>query len=70
MWTTDFFTRKSYKKHPLKYWSHIFGFEGENSLLSALKHLGLAEGLSSGYEDFMDNSSIFYIEYELTDLGI
>ncbi|EAS04318.1 insulysin, insulin-degrading enzyme (macronuclear) [Tetrahymena thermophila SB210] len=70
MWTSEFFTKESYQKHPLKYWSHVFGFEGENSLLSALKHLGLAEGLASGYEDIMNNMSIFYVDVELTQQGL
>jgi insulysin len=54
----------------LDYWTNIFGFEGENSLLSALKHLGYAEGLSSGYNDVIENSSIIYISIDLTDEGL
>lgn len=48
----------------------MFGFEGENSLLSALKALGYAEGLSSGDTDVMKNSAIFYINIELTNEGL
>lgn len=68
--TSGYFTESSYKKHPLKYWSHVIGYEGENSLLSALKYLGLAEGLSSGYDDVMGNSSIFFINVKLTENGL
>lgn len=70
MWTSEFFTKTHYKKHPLKYWAHVIGFEGEKSLLSAIKHFGWAESLTAGYEDVMDNSSIFSIELELTEKGL
>jgi insulysin len=36
-----------YYSQPLNYFSHIFGHEGENSLCSYLKNLGLAKVVSS-----------------------
>lgn len=39
-------------------------------MLSALKHLGYAEELSSGYSDIMENSAVIYINIELTNEGL
>lgn len=44
------YTQREYKSQPLKYFSHLFGHEGPNSLLSYLKREGLALALSS-YDD-------------------
>jgi insulysin len=44
------FTDHEWKSKPLLYFSHLFGHEGENSLLSHLKEEGLAMELVAGYD--------------------
>lgn len=59
-----------YKTQPLKYHSHLFGHEGENSLLSYLIAEGLALELYSGYDHDLWSISNFYIDVTLTKKGI
>lgn len=47
IWTMPY-SEKEIKKSPLNYFSHLFGHEGENSILSWLKNEGLALELSAG----------------------
>lgn len=42
------YAEKDIKHQPLSYFSHLFGHEGENSILSWLKNEGLALSLSAG----------------------
>jgi len=46
-WITPY-VEKDIKRKPLQYYSHLFGHEGENSILSWLKNEGLALSLSAG----------------------
>jgi insulysin len=64
------YLEKEYKTMPLKYHSHLFGHEGENSLLSYLKALDLAQELSSGYDHEVHSFSNFYIDITLTKKGL
>jgi insulysin len=43
-------SEKEYKTQPLRYHSHLFGHEGENSLLSYLIAEGLALELSASHD--------------------
>lgn len=63
-------TQKEYKTQPLKYHSHLFGHEGENSLLSYLISEGMALELSSGYDHELWAISNFYIDITLTRKGL
>jgi len=47
MWTLPY-TESDVKRKPLSYFSHLFGHEGENSILSWLKNEGLALELFAG----------------------
>ena len=69
-----YWTLPSYEKDidskPLEYFSHLFGHEGENSILSFLKEKGLAEELSAGGDHEMGGAfSTFEISITLTDKG-
>lgn len=55
---------------PLDYLSHLFGHEGENSLLSYLMSEGLALELSAGGDHELDSFSTFMVEVVLTKKGI
>lgn len=55
---------------PLEYYSHLFGHEGENSLLSYLKEQGLALELSAGGDHEMSSFSNFLVEVQLTKKGL
>jgi insulysin len=55
---------------PLSYFSHLFGHEGENSLLSYLISEGLALELSAGGDHEMHAYSSFSIEVTLTKKGL
>ena len=50
--------------------SHLFGHEGENSLLSYLISEGLALELSSGYDHELWNFSTFSVDITLTKKGL
>ena len=62
--------RPLYKKGPGHYLSHLFGHEGENSLLSLLIDEGLAYELVSGSYDEMNLFTVFYFSIELTREGL
>ena len=58
------------KSKPLTYLSHLFGHEGENSLLSYLKSEGLALELGAGDDHSMNAISAFMIDIYLTKKGL
>mmetsp|Transcript_1318 Transcript_1318/g.1693 ORF Transcript_1318/g.1693 Transcript_1318/m.1693 type:complete len:895 (-) Transcript_1318:261-2945(-) len=59
-----------YKSKPLNYFSHLFGHEGENSLLSYLISEGLALELNS-YPHFLQRGfSNFCVEITMTKKGL
>ena len=64
------YVQKEFKTRPLSYWSHIFGHEGENSLLSYLIAEGLALELSSSDDHELWDFSTFSIDITLTKLGL
>lgn len=64
------YCEKEYKSKPLWYFSHLFGHEGENSLLSYLAQEGYALGLSAGDDHEMGCFSDFYISIDLTKKGL
>ena len=55
---------------PLEYFSHLFGHEGENSLLSYLKEEGYAMALSAGSDHELGVFSSFTVEVTLTKKGL
>ena len=55
---------------PLRYMAHLFGHEGENSLLSYLISEGLALELSAGGDHELFSFSTFAIEIMLTKKGV
>jgi insulysin len=59
-----------HKTQPYSYFSALIGHEGENSLLSFLKHENLALELSAGADHSMDSLSMFEIDITLTKQGI
>lgn len=59
-----------YKSNPGKYFSHLFGHEGKNSLLSLLIDEGLAFELSSGPSTEMKLFTQFRIGISLTKEGV
>lgn len=60
-----------YKTQPLKYHSHLFGHEGENSLLSYLISEGLALELSSAHDHSLKGAfSNLTVDISLTKKGI
>lgn len=59
-----------FKTRPLSYFTHLFGHEGENSLLSYLKKEGLAMELCAGDDHELDVFSDFYIDITLTKKGL
>ncbi len=64
-------TEKEYKTQPLKYFSHLFGHEGENSLLSYLKAEGLAMELSAQHDHSLNGAwSNFEVDITLTKKGL
>lgn len=64
-------TYKEYKTQPLRYHSHLFGHEGENSLLSYLISEGLALELSSSHDHELNGAfSNFNVDISLTKKGL
>ena len=61
---------KHYRAHPLKYFSHIIGHEGANSLRSFLVDEGLASALSAGYSTNMNLFCFFSVNVTLTKKGL
>lgn len=58
-----------YKSKPLSYLSHILGHEGQGSLLSELKRLGLATAISAGSGFSFADEEIFSVTIGLTEQG-
>jgi len=54
----------------LQYFSHLFGHEGENSLLSYLKKEDQAMSLTAGCDHEQGVFSNFYISIGLTQKGL
>ena len=69
VWTLDNFD-PVYKSNPSKYYSHIFGFEGRDSLLSLLIDEGLALTLWAGGRTEMKLFTKFTINIKLTKKGL
>ena len=69
MWTLPY-CETDYKRNPLSYYSHLFGHEGENSILSWLKNEGLALELCAGGDHNLWGFSIFEMTIKLTKKGI
>ena len=65
VWILPYFG-KDIKKQPLSYFSHLFGHEGENSILSYLKSEGLALSLSAGPDHELFSFSNLDVSIELT----
>ena len=55
---------------PESYLSHLIGHEGDGSLLSHLKKLGLASDLSSGEKNTAPGFSFFTVDIDLTIEGL
>ena len=64
------YCEKEYKSQPLVYFSHLFGHEGQNSLLSYLIKEGLAMNLAAGVDHEQGVFSNFYIKIGLTQKGL
>ncbi|MGE0385771.1 MAG: insulinase family protein [Gammaproteobacteria bacterium] len=58
-----------YRERPADYVANLLGHEGEGSLLSLLKHLGWADGLSAGVGLDNRDSAMFSIDIALTEAG-
>lgn len=59
-----------YDKKPWHYIGNLLGHEGEGSLLSLLKKLGWAEGLSAGVGAETRHDAFFQVTVQLTEKGI
>ena len=59
-----------YKSKPLYYAANILGHEGVGSLLSTLRSLGLAEGLSAGIAHSDRREAMFDVSIALTPAGL
>ena len=64
------YTQEEYKTQPLKYHSHLFGHEGENSLLSYLISEGLALELSASSDHELWAITNFSVDITLTKKGL
>lgn len=64
------YCEREYKSQPLRYFSHLFGHEGKNSLLSYLKSEGYAMSLSAGEDHEMGIFSDFSVTIGLTAKGL
>jgi len=69
VWTLPY-VEKDFNTQPLRYLSHLFGHEGENSILSYLISEGLALELSSGYDHELFTYSTFTVDITLTKKGL
>ncbi|KAJ3020429.1 UNVERIFIED_CONTAM: Insulinase (Peptidase M16) [Siphonaria sp. JEL0065] len=63
-------TTNIYKKAPNKYISHLIGHESEGSILSLLKHQGLASDLSCWPSHGAHGFAFFKIQVYLSDKGL
>lgn len=64
------YTEKDIHRQPLSYFSHLFGHEGENSILSWLKNEGLALELCAGPDHNLWGFSQFEVTITLTKKGL
>jgi insulysin len=69
-WPSLPYSQHHYKEQPLKYFSHLLGHEGPNSLLSYLKREGLAMELSAYHDHDIWSVSTFAIDVTLTKKGL
>lgn len=69
VWTLPY-SQKELKKQPVKYLSHLFGHEGENSLMSWLKNKGLAHTLTSLEDHNLWGMTTFELNIQLTKKGL
>ncbi len=64
-------SESEYKTQPLRYHSHLFGHEGENSLLSYLISEGLALELSASHDHELNGAfSNLNVDITLTKRGL
>ncbi|KAI9333580.1 Metalloenzyme, LuxS/M16 peptidase-like protein [Obelidium mucronatum] len=63
-------TTRLYKKSPHKYISHLIGHESEGSILSLLKHEGLASDFSCWPSHGANGFAFFKIQIYLSDKGL
>jgi len=64
------YVEKEYRSKPLDYYSHLFGHEGKNSLLSYLMAEDLALELSAGGDHELWGLSTFDVTVTLTKKGL
>lgn len=64
------YSERDIKNQPLGYFTHLFGHEGEHSLLSYLISEGLALELSAGGDHEISSFSTFAVEITLTKEGL
>jgi len=63
-------TKADFKDKPLYYISSLVGYEGQGSLTSYLKELGLINGLSASSNHSSDIESNFKVSFSLTEKGL
>lgn len=63
-------TDQYYQNKPLSYFAHLLGYEGENSLMLALKELGWITSLSAGGGASGSNYREFTVNCNLTPEGL
>jgi len=68
-WTLPLYEME-HESQPLNYFTHLFGHEGENSLLSYLISEGLALALEAGGDHEMSSFSSFMVNITLTKVGL
>lgn len=59
-----------YRQKPYVYIAHMLGHEGRGSLLSLLKRLGWAEGISAGTTLHSRSDAVFQLTIQLTPQGV
>lgn len=64
------YCEREYMTQPLRYFAHLFGHEGKNSILSYLKAEGYAMSLSAGEDHEMGVFSDFVVTIGLTKKGL
>lgn len=64
------YCEEEYRSQPLNYYSHLFGHEGKNSLLSYLMAEDLALELSAGGDHELWALSTFEVTITLTKKGL
>jgi insulysin len=69
-WPALPYSQLEYRSQPLRYFSHLFGHEGANSLLSHLKREGLAMELSAYSDHEIWAVSQFTVDITLTKKGL